>query len=530
MNAYEELQRKFAAGRISRRSFIRRITALGMAAAVPSALLLQEAKAAQPKRGGHLRVGSGHGATSDSLDPSQHTSSYITILIMAQLNRLTEVNNEGKLIPELAESWEASSDATEWVFDLRKGVEFHNGKTLDADDVIATINYHRGETSKSTVNAAANQIVELKSDGKHRVVFRLSEGNADFPFFLSAPELGVMPLENGELNPISGIGTGGYILEEYDPGVRSTLKRNPNFFKEGSAHFESAEVITILDPTTRMNALVTNEVDVIDKVELKIAHLLEKDQSLEILDVTGTLHFDYPMRTDIPPFDNNDVRLALKHAIDREELQQKILRGHGALGNDHPISPSMRYFAKELEQRVYDPDKAKFHLKQAGMENLKVELSASEGIFNGALDSVLLYREQAAKAGIEIVPKREPNDGYWSNVWMTKPWSACYWTGRPTEDWMFSQGYAESASWNDTFWSHDRFNQLLREARSELDESKRREMYVEMQRIVRDEGGALIPLFANYVIGHSKKVAHAEAVSGAYDLDGAKILERWWFA
>ena len=99
--------------------------------------------------------------------------------------------------------------------------------------------------------------------------------------------------------------------------------------------------------------------------------------------------------------------------------------------------------------------------------------------------------------------------------------------------WSGSCGFsanASGASWNDTFWSHDRFNQLLREARSELDESKRREMYVEMQRIVRDEGGALISLFANYVIGHSKKVAHAEAVSGTYDLDGAKILERWWFA
>ena len=530
MGTFEELQRKFAEGRISRRNFIRRAAALGMAAAVAPALLLEEAKAAGPKSGGHLRIGSGHGATGDSLDPSLHMSSYITILIMAQLNRLTEVNNEGNLVPELAESWEASPDAKEWSFELRKGVEFHNGKTLDSDDIIATINYHRGENSTSTVNAAANQIVELKSDGKHRVNFRLSEGNADFPFFLSAPELGVMPLENGELNPTSGIGTGGYILEEYDAGVRSTLRRNPNYFKEGTSHFESAEALVILDAAARMNALVTNEVDVIDKVELKTAHLLEEDPAVEILDVTGTLHFDYPMRTDIPPFDNNDVRLALKYAIDREELLQKVLRGHGALGNDHPISPSMRYFAHELEQRAYDPDKARFHLKRAGLENLKVELSASEGIFNGALDSVLLYREQAAKAGIEIVAKREPNDGYWSNVWMTKPWCACYWTGRPTEDWMFSQGYAEGSSWNDTFWTHDRFNQLLREARSELDEAKRRDMYVQMQRIVRDEGGALISLFANYVIGHSKKVTHGEAVSGTYDLDGAKVMERWWFA
>jgi len=95
---------------------------------------------------------------------------------------------------------------------------------------------------------------------------------------------------------------------------------------------------------------------------------------------------------------------------------------------------------------------------------------------------------------------------------------------------MFSQAYAAEASWNETFWKHDRFDVLLRAARAELDESKRREMYGEMQLIVRDEGGAVIPLFSNFVIGVSTKVAHSESVAGNWDLDGLKILERWWFA
>jgi peptide/nickel transport system substrate-binding protein len=107
------------------------------------------------------------------------------------------------------------------------------------------------------------------------------------------------------------------------------------------------------------------------------------------------------------------------------------------------------------------------------MENLSVQLSASESIFAGAVDSVLLFREHAAKAGIEIVPNRVPNDGYWSDIWMKEPWCAAYWSGRPTEDWMFSAGYAADASWNDTFWKHDRFNELLLAARAELDTNKR---------------------------------------------------------
>ena len=91
-----------------------------------------------------------------------------------------------------------------------------------------------------------------------------------------------------------------------------------------------------------------------------------------MLDVPGTLHFTFPMRVDMAPFkDNNDLRLALKYAFDREDALKTILRGYGALGDDHPISPANRYFASEIPQRPYDPDRAKFHLKKAGMEGFK---------------------------------------------------------------------------------------------------------------------------------------------------------------
>jgi peptide/nickel transport system substrate-binding protein len=164
------------------------------------------------------------------------------------------------------------------------------------------------------------------------------------------------------------------------------------------------------------------------------------------------------------------------------------------------------------------------------MDSLKVDLSTAETAWTGAVDAVVLYREHARKAGIDINVVREPNDGYWSNVWMQKPWCTSYWSGRPTEDWMFTQAYAGDASWNDTFWQNERFNLLLKEARSELDEAKRRDMYVEMQMLVRDDGGAVIPMFGNHVMGHSTKVAHDEHVAGNWEEDGGKLIERWWFA
>jgi peptide/nickel transport system substrate-binding protein len=137
---------------------------------------------------------------------------------------------------------------------------------------------------------------------------------------------------------------------------------------------------------------------------------------------------------DVPPFDNNDVRLALKYAIDREELVKQILRGFGQVDNDHPIGPNQRYFASELPQRTFDPENARFHMKKAGMEGETLKMHVGDAAFAGAIDTAVLIQDQAAKAGIKIGVVREPDDGYWSNVWMKKPWSACYWGGRPTED------------------------------------------------------------------------------------------------
>jgi peptide/nickel transport system substrate-binding protein len=236
------------------------------------------------------------------------------------------------------------------------------------------------------------------------------------------------------------------------------------------------------------------------------------------------------MDTRVAPFNDNNVRQALKYAIDRQEMVNKVLNGFGEVGNDHPIGRSNRFHAAELEQHTYDPDKAKHYLKQAGLDSLNVSLSAADAAFTGAVDAGVLYSESAKAAGINIEIVREPNDGYWSNVWMKKPWCAVYWGGRPTEDWMFATAYASGVPWNDTFWEHERFNKLLAEARSELDEEKRREMYAEMQGIVSNEGGTVIPMFASYVMAHSTAIATPEKVGANWTLDGFRAVERWWFA
>ena len=527
MKPFDKLLSCLHMGQISRRDFMQKAAALGLAAAVPSALISTAAQAATPKRGGHLRVATVQGSSTDQLDPAQLTSGHTNFLWYSIHSQLTEIGVDGQLAPMLAESYETGKDASEWIFKLRKGVQFHNGKSVTADDVIASLDRHRGEASASAMKSFMEEIVSFSKDGEHVVKIKLKSASVDFPVILSASSLSILPSKDGKIEDMS-IGCGTYMLEEFEPGQYSKLKRNPNHYLSDRGYVDTAEILTIADSTARQNALVTGVVDVIGDVDASTSDLLARNKRIEILDVVSTQHYTFPMRTDLAPFDNNHVRMALKLSIDRDEVLDKILNGHGLVGNDHPISPANRYYNGDLEQRAYDPEKAKWHLKQAGLSSLKVQLSASDGLYAGAVDTTVLFSEHAKKSGIELVPNRVPDDGYWSDVWLKHPWCASYWSGRPTEDWMFTQGYSAESNWNETFWKNDQFNQLLVAARAEADDSKRRQMYFDMQAICRDDGGSVIHAFANHISAHNQTIGVPETVAGNWEFDGYKLIERWW--
>jgi len=486
---------------------------------------------AAPKKGGRYRIGLSHANAADNHDPATWgTSAVINMgLYGAIYNCLMETGPDNKLRGELAESAQ-SEDGKTWVFKLRRGVTFHNGKTVDADDVVASINHHRGPQSKSAAKAIVDAVTDIKADGKETVIVTLAAASADFPALMTDWHLVIGPAKEGKVDWEPAVGTGAYSLVSHERGVRMVLKRNPNYWKAGCGNFEDVELIHIGDIAARMNAISTGQVDTINRPDIKTLSLLQRNTSVSIDEATGTQHYTMPMFTDVAPFTDNNVRLAMKHAIDRKVLVQTILHGRGREGNDSPITPTNTYFADDVKPRAYDPDKAKFHLKQAGLATLKVDLSAADAAFTGAIDTAVLFKEHAAKAGIDVNVIREPNEGYWSNVWTKKPFVMCFWAGRPTEDWMFSQVYAKGARWNDTHWDHEKFNKLLLEARGELDQAKRRAMYREMQQIVSDEGGVIIPMFANFVSARSVKVARGQSIAANFDLDGWKCIERWWFA
>lgn len=503
---------------------------LALGAASTLALSSLPAVAADtPKRGGRLRVGCGGASTTDSLNPSLGGATIFAYLMNANLrNTLVDLDAHSKAVPALAESWEAEPGAQVWRFKLRSGVTFHDGKPFTAQDVIWNIDYHRGPDSKSSLRKQVSDIKEMTVDGDH-LTFRLVSGNADFPYLLADSKLAIVPAGTSEADFEKGIGTGPFVLKEYSVGVRALAARNPNYWRQGAPYFDEVEIIAINDAQARINALLSGQVDVINRLDPRLVDSLKSNGNVSVVTATGDYHYTLATRTDMAPFDNNDVRLAVKYAMDRELILKNVLRGYGDLGNDHPISKRNPFFNTELEQYKFDPDKAKFHLKKSGFTGKLPAYSVAPGVYTGAGDIAAIFQQSARKAGIEIDIETVPNDGYFDNVWKKRPWFANYSSGRPTADGILSLIYAKGARANETFWSNDRFEALLKQARVEVDDDKRRPLYWEAQAIVHNEGGAIIPVFPQYLHGASKKLQHGD-IAGDRELDGAKIAERWWFA
>jgi peptide/nickel transport system substrate-binding protein len=530
----DKLKLRLAGGRITRRDFVRSAVSLGVVLPVATSLS-NTVLAATPNKGGTLRQALTGGASSDSLDPATFMDSYMINVGMGQLrNNLTEIDENNQLVPELAESWE-SSDAKTWVFDLRKGVEFHNGRSLKSNDVVASIKHHLGEDTKSAAKGIVSQITEITTQGDGQVKMVLEGPNADFPYLMSDYHLGICPAnDDGSIDTQSGIGTAGYKLESFDPGVRTYAVRNPNYWKSGRAHFDAIETLFVSDTGARENGLMSDELDVISSPNLATASRLAKRSGIDVFYTNGNQHCTLPMLNNVAPFGDNNAVMALKYAIDRQEWLEKIWFGYASLGNDVPIGPANQFRAtnEEIPQREYDLDKAKYYLKQSGHSKLDLKISVADTAFQNSDDACVLFAETARPAGINIEVVRKPDDGYWSNVWLVDPWCASYWGGRPTEDWMFSQVYSKNAidtGWSETFFNNARFEELLPQARAELDSAKRREMYVEMQRIVHDNCSVIIPIFSAYGHASSDKLKRPSNVASNWEFDGHKNVERWWF-
>ena len=513
----------------TRRNVLMGGAALGGLAATGLGLAPRPARA-QQKRGGTFRAAKGHGSTTDTLDPATWDNGFVIGLAYGMHGYLTGFAIDGSIEPMIAESWEANEGADTWRFKIRSGATFHDGRAITPESVVASLNYHRGDDTTSAAKPLLAAIVDISIEGD-TVVFKLESGNADFPAAFTDYHLVILPEgDDRGIDWRSGVGCGAYKLVEFEPGVVARLARFEDDYNQDRGYFAEIEMLSVVDLNARTTALISGDVNAIDKLDLKTVSLLARNADLHIHSVAGNQHYTFAMSCKTDPFTDVNVRRALKYGVNREELVEKILFGYGSVGNDHPIGRGQLYFNSEMEQTTYDPDKARFYLKEAGLDALSVRLSAADAAYPGAVDAAQLFQASAGAAGITLDVNRVPNDGYWSDVWLKDPFCAVYWGGRPTEDAMFTTAYASGAAWNDTYWENARFNELLLSARAELDTDKRRAMYYEMQVLLNEDGGAIIPMFANYVFATGPGIVTGNDFSSHWDMDGERWMERWSFA
>lgn len=512
------------AGAMSRRDFFGRAAALGVTATAAQGLLGQAAFAAGPQKGGTIKVGIEGGGSSDSLDPALATNSTATMLLRLWGEPLVELAAEGGLEGRVAESWKGSADASVWSFKIRPGITFSNGKTVTAADVLATMERHSGEDTKSGALGIMRGIKSMKAEGDVFTV-ELDQPNADLPYLLTDYHLVIQP-NGGKDDPNAAIGTGPYVLKAAEPGVRFVAENNPAHWDDSHGHAATIEMIVINDDTARVAALQSGQVHMIDRVPPRTAGLVARAPNINVYSKSGPGHYVFIMHCDTAPFDNNDVRMALKYGINRQEMVDKILFGYGSVGNDTPINASYPLFTP-AEQREYDPDKAAFHMKKSGYDGA-ILLRTSDNSFPGAPDAAALFQQSCGSAGIALEIKREPNDGYWSEVWNKQPFCTSYWSGRPTQDSMFSTAYLSTADWNDTRFKNEKFDQLLLAARAELDEAKRKQMYADMSTILRDEGGLICPMFNDFVDAVSDQIGGWQEKTAGFGLMNLYAPVKTW--
>ncbi len=514
-----------AKGKLSRREFVGRAGALGVSSAMASAMLTTAARAEGPVKGGVLRAGLQGGESTNSLDPALAASEVPFMINMTWGEALVDVELNGTLGMRVAEEVSSNADATQWMFKIRKGVEYHGGGTVTAEDVVATLKRHTDDASQSGAQGIVKGIADMKAEGD-MVTLTLASGNADLPFLMADYHLLIQP-GGGVDNPAAGNGTGAYKIVSDEPGVRTVFEKFANYWDASRGHADSVEILTINDNTARTAAIQAGQIQIMNRVDPKIVELLAGNTDITIERAAGPGHYVFIMRCDAAPFDNNDLRMALKMSVNRAEMVEKILGGMGSRGNDFPINSAYPLFDDSIPQREYDAAMAAEFYKKSGHDGSPIILQVAPGAFPGAVEAAQLFQASANAAGVPLQVKLEPDDGYWSNVWNVAPFCASYWGGRPVQDQMYSTAYLSTAEWNDTAFKDAHFDELMIKARGELDGAKRKAMYSEMANLLRDTGGLILPMFNDFVEGRRAEVG-GWVPNPAGSLMNGKALSLCW--
>ncbi len=456
-----------------------------------------EAWANTPKRGGKLIFAGDQHGPNDTLDPALFTSAVDYFRGRMFYGSLTRLTDSLGYEPELAEEVLSNDNATVWTFKLRKGVEWHDGKSFTADDVIYSMNRHMGADSVSNASSLVSMIDAWEKVNDHEVRAVLSSPNADLPIALGTFHFKI--LQDGTTDFSTAVGTGPYRVKEFKPGVRAVGVPFENYWGEGG-YLDELEHYGIGDSVSRLNAFLAGDVDAMANLPPKAIDQVTGTAGRDVWSLKAGAYINIAPRLDMGGNNSSNAHVwkAMQLLQDRERLVRGVLKGQGSLGNDQPINAAYFDYCADLPQRELDPEKAKWHWDQTDIGSTAVPVVAAE-VAPGAVEQCLFMQREAQKVGINFDVKKVTTDGYWGAVWLVEPIAVASWNMRPTANIMMTLAFAPSAAWNETRWENQQFEQLLVEVRGVTDPDQRRQMYCDLQTMIHEENGQALPAHRNYV-------------------------------
>ena len=447
----------------------------------------------------------GFGALS-SLDPS--AKGRVLQITEKIMSRLIRPDGYGKPQPDLAVSWQADDSAMVWTIRLRPGVIFHDGSALDAGDVAYSLNRILDPDMDRPAQSVIKMIDRIDVIDPLTLKIMLGTPYADLPLQLMDSRLRIIPDGSGSTIGQTGIGTGPFMVEKFDPDGITVLIANPDYF-EGPPGLARIEVVGIPDSQARLQAFLAGQLDMERGIDPSLRKVLQQSGRYQVQDIPTGNWIGMVMRTDVPPFDDVRVRRAIRLAVDREDLMKLALGGGGIVACDTPVAPNDQYRAK-LDCPA-DPARARALLAEAGYgDGLDIELYVAT-LEPSWQSMAVVLQDQLAEIGVRLKITKVANTGYWGQIWMKKDMVGTRWGERPADQ-ALNEIYRSDARWNESYFKSPEFDALLDDAGRELDFDRRRALYVQAQEYLFENSGTLIPYHVSQLVGLSPRVEGLEAV------------------
>jgi peptide/nickel transport system substrate-binding protein len=465
------------------------------------------------KAGGSLSAGATGGGAKDTIDAHLPTAD-TDIMRCWNLYEPLAVRppSFGPLEMMVASSIEAEhGKADSWVVTIRPGIEFHNGKTVTADDVIFSLQRIL-DPKNPKVGAASIGYVDIKNVKKlsaSSLRIPLKFANATFLDDIGQYFNAIVPVGYDPANPV---GTGAFMYKSFTPGQQSVFTKFPNYWQHGKPYVDTLTIIDFTDDTARVNALLGGQVQAIDNLPTGQISQVQGTSALKVL-ISHTGQWQpFTMRVDQAPFSDVRVRQAMRLIVNRPQMVEQVLSGQGRIANDMyaPFDPA---YASGLAQRVQDIDQAKSLLKASGHGGLTVQLTTAP-VFQGVVQAAEVFAQQASAAGVNVKLQKLDTGTFYGPNYLKWTFAQDFWATREYLP-QVAQGSLPNSPFNETHWADPTFIKLIGQGRAELDESKRNQILQQAMTIEYNSGGYIIPYFSNQIDAYSAKLTgFVEAKSG----------------